>query len=422
MTNQTPRYKFTKVVTVPGAWTAEDSENFHKELCKHTEFSDSGSLLLNHYYFNNQDIQILEKLEIQYKDEIEKGPYNSTFARTDILYYLEAKNDALLDSNYHSMFYLLLDLQTKTGLKFTSKQLNNKHVNTRSRISVPFMFLHERGYFNRASNAINISSDLSKMGLVKEFHVHTTNMEAKNIPNIKALYTFMTQREAFWCSETSSAPTGNPVKDSSETIRWFRAMIATHGEKMVRFLDECVLSLLNSYLINLVEQDRYDDSLRMIGGNSSFDQKINVFNMVLSELKAGGSKKEIKKTAGAAEASSSKRRAQTEESGGNKKHKDSGAAAVVARSDASSFLDWVAGPGYNSRLAAVGEQILRNAGAACAYPTNARIASSEMHTQDNNSSSQDGSVFAYDLAFNGSGSLMPMSSDQNNPFLFLNSL
>ncbi|KAJ2700563.1 hypothetical protein FB645_004959 [Coemansia sp. IMI 203386] len=231
----------------------------------------------------------------------------------------------------------------------------------------------------------------------------------------------MTQKKAFWCSETNSAPTENLFKDSSEAIKWFRAMIATHGEKMIKFLDECVLSLLNSYLMNLIEQDRYDDSLLMISKRSSFGQKIKVFNMMLSELKAGGSKKEIKKTVGVAEASS-KRKAKTEESGRNKKHKESGVAAVVARSDSSSFLDWVAEPGYNSRLAAVGEQILKNAGAECIYPTNPGIVSSEIYTQNNNNSSQDGSVFSYDLTSNSSSSLIPMSPDHNNPLLLLNSL
>ncbi|KAJ1881840.1 hypothetical protein LPJ57_001344 [Coemansia sp. RSA 486] len=190
---------------------------------------------------------------------------------------------------------------------------------------------------------------------------------------------------------------------------------------MIKFLDKCVLSLLNSYLINLIEQDRYDDSLPMISERSSFDQKINVFNMILSELKTGGSKKEIKKTVEAAE-NSSKRKAKTEESGMNKKHKDNGVAAAVARSDSGSFLDWVAEPGYNSRLAAVGEQILKNAGAECTYPTNPSIVSSEIYTQNDNNSSQDGSVFSYDLTSNSSSSLIPMSSDQNNPFLFLNNL
>ncbi|KAJ1804782.1 hypothetical protein LPJ75_005496, partial [Coemansia sp. RSA 2598] len=252
----------------------------------------------------------------------------------------------------------------QTGYKFTSKQLNTKHINTRSRISVPFASLRERGYFSKAID-VHVAKNISKLEDISNINYRFSNMDVKNLPIIKALYMYMTRREMFWCDETNRAAAKGSCKDSSEVTRWISAMVAQHGMKMLVFLDECVVNLLNSYLVERIEDDRYDDGLPVITKRSSPEDKRKVFLALMKDL--GATNKQREENGGLAEAKAVAAKRKYEKAGGREAKKQKQA---DLGSGFNSVMDWVAAPGYDSGLATIGEQILKNAGVEYIQPGN----------------------------------------------------
>ncbi|KAI7822427.1 hypothetical protein BX661DRAFT_187375 [Kickxella alabastrina] len=222
-------------------WNPEDTDNFHWVLSKHTEFKN-GKLELNHRYLDARDISIVEKMEAKFS--IDKTKSNEAIDE-EIIAALEKANESNTGKNCRRVFGLLRKLQNAAGNKYTVRQINTKHINTRSRWSVPFLSLYERG-----AKAMEVKKS--------ESVPQRTNIEKKNLAAIKALLKYTTHRHLFWCDETDSIPapkslahlekTDEMPEDTPEPGRWTLAMIKRHGKIM------CTVNIANTYIQELKEK------------------------------------------------------------------------------------------------------------------------------------------------------------------------
>ncbi|KAJ1945182.1 hypothetical protein GGF37_001823 [Kickxella alabastrina] len=244
------------VVDKPGVWNSQDSYRFYCELANYTKIK-RGVLFINHQYLDNRDIHLIELLENKFKHEIENNNIYSfnEFRKNDIVHYLEHDNESSPEKDCLSLFKLLCNLQIATKNKFTMRQLNNKHINTRSRWTVPLKNLNEIGYFvkNQAPKGMRPTpEELVEMTIKRS---KKTNMESKNNTIVKALQKYAVSKQLYWCEQTNSVPLlegstllANTANDYSEADRWICAMISKHGKAMVSYMDKCVVNLVNSYL------------------------------------------------------------------------------------------------------------------------------------------------------------------------------
>ncbi|KAJ2883710.1 hypothetical protein FB639_002115 [Coemansia asiatica] len=142
---------------------------------------------------------------------------------------------------------------------------------------------------------------------------------------------------------------------------------------MVKFLDECVSNLLNTYLVELIDQGRHDGSLPMIWKKSPFESKLKVFNALLEDLKALGKTSELNDDTNEITRPSKRKSGNTESKDVKRHCDDSNRDNSV--NNLASFVDWVVEPGYDSNLARAGEQILMNAGVDFILPGNSTASS-----------------------------------------------
>ncbi|KAJ2784711.1 hypothetical protein GGI15_002186 [Coemansia interrupta] len=281
------------VDSAPTNWTSSDSFSFHLALARYTEFKDQ-ILTTNHSYLDNRDIQIIEALEAKYAAEMASAHPNA-IPKPDFVSYLEYDNEGSIEKNCRSLFALLCSLQLATGGRYTMRQLNNKHINTRSRISVPFMSLHDYGYFIRNQKPRGPRPTPEQIANMRMTGIRRTNMDPKNTTAVKALYKYLTQRHMFWCELTQSAAvvresedSTKSMDDSSEADRWMRAMITVHGKRMVNYLDACVNRLINSYTADLTDSNSLHqlNSATITAECMTLTEKINVFLTIIRDLNA----------------------------------------------------------------------------------------------------------------------------------------
>ncbi|KAJ1722156.1 hypothetical protein LPJ53_003392 [Coemansia erecta] len=280
------------VDTAPSSWTASDSFSFHLSLARYTEFKDQ-TLTTNHSYLDNRDIQIIEALEAKHATELASA-HPSSISKSDFVSYLEYDNEGSIEKNCRSLFALLCDLQLATGGRYTMRQLNNKHINTRSRLSVPFMSLHDYGYFIRNQKPRGPRPTPEQIANMRITGIRRTNMDPKNATAVKSLYKYLTQRHMFWCELTQSAAvvresedSTKSMDDSSEADRWMRAMITVHGKRMVDYLDICVDRLIYSYIADLIASNTLHHlNLTATAECMTLTERANVFLMIIRDLNA----------------------------------------------------------------------------------------------------------------------------------------
>ncbi|KAJ1858155.1 hypothetical protein LPJ73_001939 [Coemansia sp. RSA 2703] len=283
---------FDPVSTAPSSWTASDSFSFHLSLARYTEFKNQ-TLAITHSYLDNRDILIIEALEAKYTVDLASA-YPNTISKPDYVTYLEYDNEGSIEKNCRRLFALLCDLQQTTGGKYTMRQLNNKHINTRSRLTAPFISLHDYGYFIRNQKPRGPRPTPEQIANMRITAIRRTNVDPKNTTAIKALYKYLTQRHLFWCELTQtvavvreSEDSTKCMDDSSEADRWMRAMITVHGKQMVDYLDCCVDKLINSYIADLIADNKLDQlSTATTAECMTLTERVNVFHMIIRNLNA----------------------------------------------------------------------------------------------------------------------------------------
>ncbi|KAJ1882577.1 hypothetical protein H4R99_002063 [Coemansia sp. RSA 1722] len=249
-------------VSERGTWSPEDTDRFHQVLSKYT-FFEANKLILDHRYLDPKDITTVEKIEA----EIKAAKLANVPSKTDkdIVDALEQANEANTGKNCYKNFCLLRELQAAAGGKHSVRQINTKHINTRSRWSIPFQSLHEVGYLIKNQNSKGLKrSDTNKSAMSL---YQRTNIEKKNLAAIKAILKFVTNRNIFWDDQTNSMPalaspanstsissSNSTTEEMAEPERWIRAMIKRHGYQMVTFMEQCVVNLANSYIAELQER------------------------------------------------------------------------------------------------------------------------------------------------------------------------
>ncbi|KAJ2078379.1 hypothetical protein H4R24_004512 [Coemansia sp. RSA 988] len=247
-----------------GNWLPENADNFHYVLSKHTCF-DSNSLRLDHRYLDIRDIRMVEDLE----DPAKGGPVGDQ----EIINQLELANDNNPNKDCRRWFLLLRELQIAAGNKHTIRQINTKHINTRSRWSVPFKSLNEVGYLikNQFIRGVKRGANNDPKGIDTEQPRRRTNIEKKNLAAIKAIRKYIRHKDMFWCYDSMSVPSpGTQVKiaasypdmeEMSEPERWIRAMVRRHGRQMVDYMDCCAINLANSYINELNERETTEEPI-----------------------------------------------------------------------------------------------------------------------------------------------------------------
>ncbi|KAJ2402544.1 hypothetical protein GGI23_000644 [Coemansia sp. RSA 2559] len=242
-------------------WTSENADNFHWVLSEYTWFVND-ILQLEHRYLDIRDIREVENLE----EEFERNGHSLDAAEKDkrIIQHLEATNASNPNKDVKRWFKLLRELQHAAGSKHSVRQINTKHINTRSRWSVPFKSLNEVGYLikNQALRGTKRAS-AEELRARKE-PVRRTNIEKKNLAAIKALRKYVVCRHIYWDETLNCVPSAeqlammppvsSEMEDNSEPERWMRAMIRRHGKRMVEYLDVCAINLASNYVAELIER------------------------------------------------------------------------------------------------------------------------------------------------------------------------
>ncbi|KAJ2157545.1 hypothetical protein GGF46_004434 [Coemansia sp. RSA 552] len=248
-----------EVAVERGSWTPGDADNFHWVLSQYTRF-EGGKLQLDHRYLDIRDIRMVE--------DIEDPAKSNKVGDKEIIRLLEAANESNPNKDCRRWFTLLRELQMAAGNKHSIRQINTKHINTRSRWSVPFKSLNEFGYLIKNQTLRGVkrgaNSDM-KADIQPALSMRRTNVEKKNMAAIKAVRKYIKHREMFWDDEQQGIPdlaaqaaisSAHPeMEDVSEPERWIRAMIRRHGFRMVVYLDQCAVKLTNSYIYELNDQD-----------------------------------------------------------------------------------------------------------------------------------------------------------------------
>ncbi|KAJ2742372.1 hypothetical protein GGI20_004537, partial [Coemansia sp. BCRC 34301] len=241
--------------TERGSWYPKDTDNFHWVLSRHTKIGSDGVLHLDHRYLDIRDISLVELIESE-NEANRNTPGYVPVSDEEIISRLEVSNDSNPNKDCRRWFTLLRDLQAAAGGKHSVRQINTKHINTRSRWSVPFKSLHEVGYLIKNQTQRNSRQKSSQM-----LHPYRTNVEKKNLASIKALKKYIQHRhfvelhhpersyQSFTFTETIEDC--NVTDDVSEPERWVRAMIRRHGPAMVLYMDTCAQNLANTFIAEL---------------------------------------------------------------------------------------------------------------------------------------------------------------------------
>ncbi|KAJ2780077.1 hypothetical protein H4R18_003657 [Coemansia javaensis] len=228
-----------------GTWLPEDSDNFHWTLSKYTQLK-GGELVLDHRYLDPRDIAMTDILACtrigdQVTDE-------------ELVRQMEQLSESNSSKSNPPMYRLAVELWAAAGRKHTIRQINTKHINTRSRWSVPFKSLYQCGYLiKNQSRKAKDSPD--------EPRPPRTNIGPKSQPAVRTLRKLIRHREVFWNPVTQAPPeagtpnaanpAGSAGDDASEAERWVRAMVRRHGRPMVDYLEKCAVNMANSYLLEL---------------------------------------------------------------------------------------------------------------------------------------------------------------------------
>ncbi|KAJ2172948.1 hypothetical protein GGH18_005326, partial [Coemansia sp. RSA 530] len=160
-----------------GNWASDDADNFHWYLSKFTRFEDN-VLQLDHRYLDIRDIRIVENIEMANKDR--------KVSDKELIHELDISNEANPNKDCRRWFTLLRELQVAAGNMHTIRQINTKHINTRSRWSVPFKSLYEVGYLIKNQTLRGVkrrANSVQQEGQAPQ----RTNIEKKNLAAIKAL-------------------------------------------------------------------------------------------------------------------------------------------------------------------------------------------------------------------------------------------
>ncbi|KAJ1727882.1 hypothetical protein LPJ72_005724 [Coemansia sp. Benny D160-2] len=269
-------------------WTSDNADNFHWVLSKYTWFIN-GVLQLEHRYLDIRDIREVEGLEAEF--ESLDGPLDDDEKNKRIIQHLEITNASNPNKDVKRWFNLLRELQHAAGSKHSVRQINTKHINTRSRWSVPFKSLHEVGYLIKNQATRGSKRTNAEELRVRKEPINRTNIEKKNLAAIKALRKYAVCRYVYWNDETNSIPTpeelanlppiSSDMEDNSEPERWIRAMIRRHGKEMVSYLDVCAVNLAKNYVKELAERgDIAADSVNISFENTGGLVKIYLHKLV----------------------------------------------------------------------------------------------------------------------------------------------
>ncbi|KAJ2657762.1 hypothetical protein IWW48_004369 [Coemansia sp. RSA 1200] len=269
-------------------WTSDNADNFHWVLSKYTWFIN-GVLQLEHRYLDIRDIREVEGLEVEF-ESLDK-PLDDDEKNKRIIQHLEITNASNPNKDVKRWFNLLRELQHAAGSKHSVRQINTKHINTRSRWSVPFKSLHEVGYLIKNQATRGSKRTNAEELRVRKEPINRTNIEKKNLAAIKALRKYAVCRYIYWNDETNSIPTpkelanlppiSSDMEDNSEPERWIRAMIRRHGKEMVSYLDVCAVNLAKNYVKELAERgDIAADSVNISFENTSGLVKIYLHKLV----------------------------------------------------------------------------------------------------------------------------------------------
>ncbi|KAJ2516007.1 hypothetical protein GGI11_003584, partial [Coemansia sp. RSA 2049] len=269
-------------------WTSDNADNFHWVLSKYTWFIN-GVLQLEHRYLDIRDIREVEGLEVEFESLDE--PLDDDEKNKRIIQHLEITNASNPNKDVKRWFNLLRELQHAAGSKHSVRQINTKHINTRSRWSVPFKSLHEVGYLIKNQATRGSKRTNAEELRVRKEPINRTNIEKKNLAAIKALRKYAVCRYIYWNDETNSIPTpeelanlppiSSDMEDNSEPERWIRAMIRRHGKEMVSYLDVCAVNLAKNYVKELAERgDIAADSVNISFENTGGLVKIYLHKLV----------------------------------------------------------------------------------------------------------------------------------------------
>ncbi|KAJ2153142.1 hypothetical protein IWW43_001769 [Coemansia sp. RSA 1935] len=266
-----------------GNWASDDADNFHWYLSKFTRFEDN-VLQLDHRYLDIRDIRIVENIEMANKDR--------KVSDKELIHELDISNEANPNKDCRRWFTLLRELQVAAGNMHTIRQINTKHINTRSRWSVPFKSLYEVGYLIKNQTLRGVkrrANSVQQEGQAPQ----RTNIEKKNLAAIKALRKYMKYKGLFWNYETHSMPnaelyallcsTHPEMEDVSEPERWIRAMIRRHGYQMVEYMDKCAVNLTNSYIRELNQRKNGDSPIAEVT-TDSYTEMATILGLMTDEV------------------------------------------------------------------------------------------------------------------------------------------
>ncbi|KAJ2448887.1 hypothetical protein EV183_005198 [Coemansia sp. RSA 2336] len=224
-------------------WKPDDADEFHWVLSESTHF-EGGVLCLDHRYMDPSDTDILIKMD--------KYVANKNIPEEQFLMEIDRLNQANPSKNFRRCFYFLCKIREATNCNYDLRQINTKHINTRSRWSVPFKSLNEVGFLVKNQSARR-AKNISASGPVQR-----TNIAKKNLAAIKAIRKLMKYPELYWNSERHE-PTDTfsrtqlfmqypELEETSEPDRWIRAMVRRHGIVMMEYMNQCGTNLANSFI------------------------------------------------------------------------------------------------------------------------------------------------------------------------------
>ncbi|KAJ2359095.1 hypothetical protein IWW50_001583 [Coemansia erecta] len=238
-----------------GNWDPQDADNFHYFLTTLTRF-EADVLQLDHRYLDVHDIDEIDRL-------IRENPERKV-SDDELIRRLEEFNGSNPNKDCRRWFNLLREMQAITGNRYTMRQLNTKHINTRSRWSVPFKSLNEVGFLIKNQQLRGVKRQAGGAHMEKQLP-QRTNIEKKNLAAIKSIRKYTKYKDLFWDTKTQQVPTAEyralvcsahpEMDDVSEPERWIRAMIRRHHAKMVEYMDKCTVNLVNSYIGELNSMD-----------------------------------------------------------------------------------------------------------------------------------------------------------------------
>ncbi|KAJ2847482.1 hypothetical protein IWW36_003835 [Coemansia brasiliensis] len=243
-------------------WQPEDADAFHWILSESTHF-ENGILCLDHRYMDPSDTDILIKMD----KYVAKKP----ISEEQFLIELDRLNQTNPSKNFRRCYYFLCKIREATNCNYDLRQINTKHINTRSRWSVPFKSLNEVGYLVKNQSARR-AKNISANGPIQR-----TNIAKKNLAAIKAIRKLMKYPELYWNSERQEPTDGASraqlfmqypeLEETSEPDRWIRAMIKRHGSVMMEYLNQCGTNLANSFIKEANHSRTSSNQLPMLHAN-----------------------------------------------------------------------------------------------------------------------------------------------------------